>query len=458
MAATTRGKGQKQRGGGKKGPGNSKKTTTSTKKKRTRSPSPENHSDSDQSTTAKSPRLAEMEKAKQAEAAARLAELEAKVEKQQALIEQKDKLLSRAADNIEKNAGKKGVPIAKALRLDIKTYVKDHAWRGIKFLQNEEQEKAFATAYMDHTNNDEYKDRKNRAFFLRNFAQACTKALNEQRQKVQSGIQKAWKKFYQDNGQVGPDFDLLKRVVTRDFTDEEIVLAQKDDQGKFIGTDTFNFTDEQKEVFCWWVDTVLPIAAGHKNGFDKNIRHYSPISDAYLDQKNTMLAIPPSTEAYALACIENSMDRWKKSEEWYDARGKKRPIELKIKNKPKPDKTPQEFAELENQGIVWAEDGFQSKWSVCDNKGEKRFQGWTPAGHKAYKKYKKACKEGRYDLVDGNYVPKEKSYAWEMMVLDIIRTENAVKAKKPAAKAPENPPDAGDDSDACSEISFELNM
>ena len=64
------------------------------------------------------------------------------------------------------------------------------------------------------------------------------------------------------------------------------------------------------DIFQWWWDEVLPMAAANSVHWTPEQRHYETISTSQAGNSAKCLNIPPSTEAFAAVCYECNRKKW----------------------------------------------------------------------------------------------------------------------------------------------------
>ena len=240
-----------------------------------------------------------------------------------------------------------------------------------------------------------------------------------------SAIGKEYKKYCEDNNGERPNLVKIGNFVARNFPQD----AWNEDGSQ-------NFDEADLKLAVWYVDVILKETAGHKNGFPEEIRHHKPISEGFLDKAGKNVAIPPSTEAFALTALENAADRWYNVYLWKQKPENKHRSALYKSNK---DLNETEIAKYKALGYVFNEEGYGTVWSDSQvtDVNKKRFMGWKDAGIARFTELKTLCAQGRYDLEASGRPAREESLRWEKLILGEIQKTHQVSGQDAAAQKPE---------------------
>jgi hypothetical protein len=74
--------------------------------------------------------------------------------------------------------------------------------------------------------------------------------------------------------------------------------------------------DDEMEAFAWYWDHLLPGVGGAKHCWSPIIRHHNLISKAYLEDNESKLCIPASSEAFIALIYEGCFPKWNAIHEW----------------------------------------------------------------------------------------------------------------------------------------------
>lgn len=171
--------------------------------------------------------------------------------------------------------------------------------------------------------------------------------------------------FAKNNAMKGalPDFNMMKTVITRQFDP--------------IGKEPQDMACQ--DLFVWYVQKFLPMAAGNPKHWNMPKQCFSTISGSHFDGKPNSYHVPASTEAFALVVWEGYRDLW--CHQWV----------LKHAN-PEAVITPPR--KTGNTPYSPEEKLLVAKCTVLDN-GQKKYGGWDPKWVAQFAKYKAVIKTRR---------------------------------------------------------------
>lgn len=216
-----------------------------------------------------------------------------------AQLEEENKKLR---ENSAKAGGKSHVLTKKARESEAKSevlnaiheWIKQEAWRTIKFITSERQETSFAQKYYDSLAGDDGTvppDIGPFPEFLSIYGPYFTTLLNGHRSYVLSKMKMTTYKFMDEhNGKVPPEA-IIKKIVLRQL-------------------DPAKMTEPEWKIAIWYWDELLPAAGRSKFIWQEHTRYYATISEAQCENCPNKLEIPPSTEAILLTFYENCLPRW----------------------------------------------------------------------------------------------------------------------------------------------------
>ena len=170
------------------------------------------------------------------------------------------------------------------------------------------------------------------------------------------------------------------------------------------------------DVFLWWWDKVLPMAAGNLVHWNEQQRYYEPISGSFVpDTEQKVLNMSASTEAFAQLVYESNRIKWQKFKALKKANPGKNLKIVKNKDKVKPasGKNPNSFVAYSDQ------DAGLDPLYTDSRAGQQKFGGWTNEGKTQYVKLRKAAKNARKHV---------DTPAREDRILKLLRAEYGITA------------------------------
>ena len=226
-------------------------------------------------------------------------------------------------------------------------------------------------------------------------ARDCNKGVNATRAYSHGEIKKKMHNYWLYNNKTLPTLEDFKACLKR----------------------TIDYEDEaQKDIWKFWVDQILDAACANKFDWNPAVRYYQTISKANDGEGNTQfnMLMNPSTEAWAMVCIENYYENWKKQFEWKANNPNAKLNTGKKEAKGKKDETTDEV-EVPFPTNKWTDS--------CG--GQIHYCGWHINGLKAYNTYKAMNKTARNTA---------KSEELEQQILEDLKLENGIIGDKPKDK------------------------
>ena len=210
------------------------------------------------------------------------------------------------------------------------------------------------------------------------------KAVNDVRSYSVGEIKKKLQDYWTYNNHTLPPLDDLKACLNRTI---DISLPGKLDIMKF------------------WVDEILDAACANKFDWCPHHRHYMTITDAANQPSKFNNYMNPSTEAWAMVCIENYYDNWSGHFEWKHKYPKKKIVTSKKKR-------------ILEEGEAPFPD---PKWTDSHG-GQTVYCGWHPDGLKKYNEYKETNTTARQGA---------RSYELEATILTNLKQDWGIVGETP---------------------------
>jgi len=202
----------------------------------------------------------------------------------------------------------------------------------------------------------------------------------------------------------------IKKKLFTYWTYNEKTLPSLDDFKACLNR-TINYEDEaQKKIWKFWVDQILDAACANKFDWAPAVRYFNKISTASDGEGESQfnMLMNPSTEAWAMVCIENYYDSWQKQFEW------------KVKN-------PQTNipTSKKNRILKAGEEHFpDNKWTDSHG-GQQIYCGWSVEGLVQYNTYKADNITAR---------KTDNCIELETKVLADLKADNGIVGDKPKSK------------------------
>lgn len=275
----------------------------------------------------------------------------------------------------------------------IHTTIKNKTMRKIKFAHGESKERHALEVLKDanlgpNFMGDSPQAVANRETWVTAYTGMCTSKLNGLRNYAQGQVHKACVKWMDTHNGMLPTLDRLEAIISRTLdpnNQDDMALMQ------------------------WWVENVLSMAAGNQYDWSDDKKYYMTVSKGAPPDAPNQKHVPPSTEAIAVAYIENCRVRWEKVWELkrantYPGRTKflaNTTIEYKTVtdangNCTATDKLAYEVrAHPEKADTVQLNSPeYQGKYTRTDL-GQSSDSGWTRAGRKAFMRWMHHNKQAR---------------------------------------------------------------
>lgn len=267
-----------------------------------------------------------------------------------------------------KRRGKrKGDDMADDMKTLIKKTVRESAWRTVKFVTSDPQKRMLAVKVMENLGINDYHPtefgglanvlEENRRRWLHIYEEFCLQELNKCRTYVIGRIRIAMLAYLEDH---------------------EGKMPRK---GNWLACLTRNCkTEDNKELYVFWVDTLVPLAAGNVHHWSKPKRYYTSLATCKFEGQANKLFVPPSTEAMLMVVMEGYCGVWK---EQYDKRKKDgRSVKLVTPRAKKGEKLSESDQKL------------RCKYTELDI-GQVVFGGWNSAGINAFINFKNLNADAR---------------------------------------------------------------
>ncbi len=169
--------------------------------------------------------------------------------------------------------------------------------------------------------------------------------------------------------------------------------------------------DEERDVFFWYWEKLIPAAVGCYNWSDK-VKYYKIISAAKCKKNPSEKVVTTASEAFIVLLWENCYEKWVA-------------VRMEYHNNPEW-KMPKRTKEDKNKPY------FKTLYSKQDG-GRQDFGGWTSAGHKRFHEIQDLIKEAKED---DSFVQLEKDALKKLKVARQIDTDVPQPPKKKKRKAP----------------------
>lgn len=262
---------------------------------------------------------------------------------------------------------KKGDDMADDMKKLVKKTVRDVAWRTVKFVTSDGQKRILAVKVMENLGINDYhptlfggeaKDlEENRQRWLHIYEEYCLQELNKCRTYVIGRIRIAMLAYLEDHKGKMP----LK--------------------GNWLACLTRNCkTEDSKELYVFWVDTLVPLAAGNVHHWNKAKRYYTSLATCKFEGQANKLFVPPSTEAMLMVVMDGYCGVWK--EQYVKRKKDGRSVKLVTPRAKKGEK------------LSEAEQKLRCKYTELDV-GQVVFGGWNKEGITAFINYKTLNAEAR---------------------------------------------------------------
>jgi len=271
----------------------------------------------------------------------------------------------------------------------IKEMVQRKLWRVCKFVTGSADrfkvtEKILSLLKYDTDSNPEAE-----AKWIEDNGRACNKAVNEIRGYSVGELKKKFHQYWVYNNKTLPPLLTLKACMNRTIDPKN---------------------PEEMLVWQFWVDKILDAACANKFDWNPSVRYYQTISHASDGEGNTLfnMLMNPSTEAWAMVCIENYYEAWPKHFEWkVNNPHSKLPVSKK------------------NRILGEGEEAFpKQKWTDAHG-GQQVYCGWHVDSLQLYNTYKESNTAARQ---------LARSTTLEEKILETLKKDNGIVGDKPRKK------------------------
>jgi len=167
-------------------------------------------------------------------------------------------------------------------------------WRTVKFLTSKEQKKTFVAKFLKELqipghDPEKNEDRRRVRKFFKQWEDIMIQVMNEFRDTVNGAIkQECWKWMSEHSGKLPKTGTILA------CTMRKIDLTKAG----------------HAEAWKWYVDVLLPKAAGNRHDWALDKRGYHTISTAAPQENQKAFCVQPSTEAFLLAIYQGNHAKW----------------------------------------------------------------------------------------------------------------------------------------------------
>ena len=172
----------------------------------------------------------------------------------------------------------------------------------------------------------------------------------------------------------------------------------------------------QADVWQWYVDVLLPKAAGNTHDWALDKRGYHTISTAAPQDKPKAFYMQPSTEAFLLTTYQGNFAKWEAMCDLKKTFPQKRMTIIHLVPQEKVD-AKLEFEVVGNKLHLFAEK-YKGRYTKS-NAGQQEKGGWTEDGIEAWEKHRDANKAARLTA---------ESHALELEAVGLIKQEHGLVA------------------------------
>jgi hypothetical protein len=340
------------------------------------------------------------------------------------------------AQNSLSNFSKKDVDKRKKdLEDELKKFIKIDAWRNYKFVNSTPLEHRLCLRYLDYANWDGFSPKTKKGVEARKEWLATNggemlKALNAVRNDVNIALKKVFKKWQQD--ELFRSEEAKNDANATEDDKEAMDLPTAEELQRCLDRSLDLKVPVHQAIAMWYVDEVLPKAGGAPNTiWCEASRRYETISNSGPGEDGDKIRwITPSTEAYAVAMLENFRNYSIALFKWGQANpGKKASCQIKKDKSAAICDEMQAKATKKNRNtiIVWTDDAdtkatygsFDTLWSRSDA-GQQKNGGWDPAA---------IARLAELQAINKKIRGSKKSERWEKQVLELIRHHHGITSK-----------------------------
>jgi hypothetical protein len=271
--------------------------------------------------------------------------------------------------------------------------LRDHAWRSIKFVSSEKQQRKLAAFVLRESQLEGmYTDpekgilSEKGAEYVTTYAAEIGKFLNEHRSYCINHMKVAWESYLVD--------------------EKKTELPQVEDLLKILRRDP----DLDQKLFAWYWVSLMPKAAGSAKIWNEQVKYFGLLSSHHPPDKPNKVYITPSTEAFAVFMFENNREKWPYL---WDLKKKTTDKIIFTKGSTKTKKAGYHKVDISKNR------NFVGKWSKSYS-GQRVLGGWEEEGVKKFAEYIQFNKLGR---------AKETTKAIEEAVLKEICKKASIKGK-----------------------------
>jgi hypothetical protein len=316
----------------------------------------------------------------------------AKLERQLAQMKETNAKLTATvmASNNATNAAKhREDSMNKVMKSTIDVLMKTKIWQRFHFIHNLAQEKYLAKKIWKNLDQPKKitEDEAELAIFTKTYGGFITQSLNNLRtykaQRLGTPVLKLMGVGPESGDEEAEDNDANTTLITTLPNTEQMLKCLRRD---IETTDT-----EMMQIFLWYWDCYLPMAAGQQH-FKPCHRRYDIISTCAPEDKPKQPFITPYIEAFSILIWENNREKWE-----YTAQLKKKFPGLRIvpsKKKSDGERPTKDCYEVVGDKLRVFGPKSLGKWTLNDA-GQEKFGGWTNEGLTRYKELVTLAKAAR---------------------------------------------------------------
>jgi hypothetical protein len=289
--------------------------------------------------------------------------------------------------------------------------VKNSSWRKIKFAHGQAQREQATRVVLSDMDSTECKGEgpKKEALqetWVEAYTGVVVKKFNKQRSYAQTQVSKAVTKWMDSHkGQI-PNTGRLEALLKREIDPKN---------------------DDDYALMKWYWTEVLPMAAGNGHDWGVDKRYYLTLTEGAPANAPDKKYVPPSTEAIAVAFIENNRDKWaeiwklKQEDDYVDVKFWRPNVKLEYNT----DANGQQVLAYEHQlddmgeAVILNSPIFWGKFTKLDA-GQCSDSGWTVEGREKFTQWMQMNKAAR---------ARPECLEVEREFLKLLREEKGIKAK-----------------------------
>jgi len=289
--------------------------------------------------------------------------------------------------------------------------VKNSSWRKIKFAHGQAQRESATRVVLSDLDMLEFKGEgpekeARREQWVEAYTGTVVKKFNKQRSYAQTQVSKAVTKWMDSHkGQI-PNTGRLEALLKREIDPKN---------------------DDDYALMKWYWTEVLPMAAGNSHDWAVDKRYYLTLTEGAPANAPDKKYVPPSTEAIAVAFIENNRDKWaeiwklKQHADYVDVKFWRPNVKLEYETDKDGKKVLAYEHQLDDTGeaVILNSPIFWGKFTKLDA-GQCSDSGWTVEGREKFTQWMQMNKAAR---------ARPECLEVEREFLKLLRAEKGIKAK-----------------------------